>query len=117
MTDDVLPATVDGWLTLDAVSQQLDVPLSRVRQFLREGALVAIRCEGTLMVPAAFLDDGALVKGLPGTLILLHDGGYEPDEAVRWLFTPDDSLPGTPIQALRENRGTEVRRRAQAAGF
>jgi len=35
---------------------------------------------------------------------------------VRWLFT-DDELPGSPITALVENRGTEVRRRAQALAF
>ena len=34
-----------------------------------------------------------------------------------WAFTPDDSLPGTPAAALAENRGTEVKRRAQALGF
>ncbi|CAM5372847.1 DNA-binding protein OS=Streptomyces cyaneofuscatus OX=66883 GN=G3I52_17875 PE=4 SV=1 [Streptomyces cyaneofuscatus] len=33
---------------------------------------------------------------------------------LEWLFTPDPSLPGTPAQALSENRGTEVKRRAQA---
>lgn len=114
MTDEVL---THEWLTLAAVSEQLSVPRSRVRQLLREGALVASRREGELMVPADFLQDGALVKGLSGTLTVLHDAGYDPDEALRWLFTGDDSLPGTPIQALRENRGTEVRRRAQAAGF
>ncbi|MFL6182385.1 MAG: Rv2175c family DNA-binding protein, partial [Actinomycetes bacterium] len=32
-------------------------------------------------------------------------------------FSPDDSLPGTPMQALVENRHTEVRRRAQALAF
>jgi hypothetical protein len=30
------------------------------------------------------------------------------------MFTPDESLPGRPIDALRENRGSEVKRRAQA---
>lgn len=114
MTDEVL---THEWLTLAAVSEQLAVPSSRVRQLLRDGSLVASRREGELMVPADFLQDGALVKGLSGTLTLLHDAGYDPDEALRWLFAADDSLPGTPIQALRENRGTEVRRRAQAAGF
>jgi hypothetical protein len=29
----------------------------------------------------------------------------------------DDSLPGPPVAALREHRGTEVKRRAQALGF
>jgi hypothetical protein len=28
---------------------------------------------------------------------------------MRWLFTEDDSLPGTTLRALRDNRGTEVR--------
>jgi hypothetical protein len=32
---------------------------------------------------------------------------------LEWLFTADDSLPGRPIDALRENRGSEVKRRAQ----
>jgi hypothetical protein len=36
---------------------------------------------------------------------------------VTWLFRADESLPGTPIQALRDNRGTEVKRRAQVAGY
>jgi len=48
---------------------------------------------------------------------VLHDGGYEDEQALRWLFTPDDTLPGRPIDALRENRGTEVKRRAQAMAF
>jgi hypothetical protein len=38
-------------------------------------------------------------------------------ESVVWLYTPDDTLPGRPVDALVENRGTEVRRRAQALGF
>ena len=44
-------------------------------------------------------------------------GRYSDEEALSWLYTPDDSLPGTPVQALAENRGTEVKRRAQALGF
>jgi len=48
---------------------------------------------------------------------LLADADYGDDEALHWLFTADDSLPGSPIQALTENRGSEVKRRAQALGF
>jgi len=50
-------------------------------------------------------------------LTLLQDAGYSDDEALTWLFTPEESLPGAPVDALRENRGTEVKRRAQALGF
>jgi hypothetical protein len=69
------------------------------------------------MVPAIFLTGHEVVKGLSGTLTLLADAGFGEDEALRWLFTADDTLPGTPAQALAENRGTEVRRRAQALAF
>ena len=59
---------------------------------------------------------GQVVKGLPGLLTVLHDGGYDDHECIAWLFT-DQDLPGRPIDALRENRGTEVKRRAQAMAF
>jgi len=58
-----------------------------------------------------------VLKGLPGLLTVLFDAGYDDESALRWLFEPDDSLPGTPVQALRENRGREVHRRAQALAF
>ena len=58
-----------------------------------------------------------ILKGLHGTLTVLLDCGFDDEEAVRWLFTADDSLPGTPIQAMAERRCTEVNRRAQALAF
>ncbi|WP_242423763.1 Rv2175c family DNA-binding protein, partial [Frankia sp. EI5c] len=39
------------------------------------------------------------------------------DEALDWLLRDDPSLPGTPLTAMAENRGKEVRRRAQALAF
>jgi len=36
---------------------------------------------------------------------------------LRWLFTADDSLPGTPIEAIAKRRSAEVNRRAQALAF
>jgi len=68
----------------------------------------------SLLVPAGLLgDDGLPVKGLAGLLTLLHDGGYDDREIIAWLYR-DADLPGRPIDALRENRGAEVKRRAQA---
>jgi hypothetical protein len=68
-------------------------------------------------VPALFIDEEGLpVKGLPGLLTLLHDNGYDDRECIAWIFL-DADLPGRPIDALRENRGSEVKRRAQAMGF
>jgi excisionase family DNA binding protein len=109
---------VGQWLTLAEVADRLGIPRGRIKQLLHDRKLVAIRRpDGTLAVPAAFLDGHQIVKGLHGTLTLLFDCGFDEPEAVRWLFTADDTLPGTPIQAMAEHRGTEVNRRAQALAF
>jgi Rv2175c C-terminal domain of unknown function len=116
--DPAADAIVGDWLTIPEVADRLGLPASRVRQLLRDRKLLAVqRPDGVFSVPAAFLDGGQVVKGLPGTLTLLFDCGFTEPEALRWLFTADDSLPGTPIQAIAENRGTEVNRRAQALAF
>jgi hypothetical protein len=112
-----LPSDVE-LLALPDIAVLLDLPITRVHQLLRDGELVAVaREDGPRAVPAAFVADGVVVKGLPGVIRLLRDARYEDGEIVDWLFRADESLPGTPIQALRENRGTEIKRRAQAAGF
>ena len=56
-------------------------------------------------VPALFIQDGAVVKSLPSVITRLRDARYADDEIVDWLLREDDSLPGTPIDALRANRG------------
>ncbi|MFD1832016.1 MULTISPECIES: Rv2175c family DNA-binding protein [Streptomyces] len=111
-----IDALVPAWLTVPDVAERLGVEVTRVRQFIREGQLIAVRRgeNKVLQVPADFIGDGRIVKGLSGTITLLRDDGFSDEEMLEWLFTPDDSLPGTPAQALRENRGTEVKRRAQA---
>jgi hypothetical protein len=112
--------TLDGvseaveWLTVPDVAERMGVSVARVHQLLGEGGLVGLRVDGVLRVPAGFLRDDSVVKGLAGVLTLLRDGGYDDEAAIRWLHTPDESLPGTPAQALAEDRGKEVKRRAQA---
>jgi hypothetical protein len=114
----VADALVGEWLSISEVAGQLDLPISRVKQLLRDRKLIAvIRPGGDRSVPAAFINDGQIVKGLSGTLTLLSDCGFEDEEAIQWLFTADETLPGTPIQALYARRGTEVNRRAQALAF
>jgi len=110
---------VDGWLTLPDVAEQVGEPITRVRQWIRDGRLVALRCgdPAVLRVPASFIRDGTVLPALPGTLSLLRDCGYGAEEAVRWLFTVDPTLPGTPVEALAAGRRREVRRRAQALAF
>jgi hypothetical protein len=104
------------WLTLPDVAERLDLPILKVRQLLKDGALLAVRRDGVLRVPSELLAGPIVLKHLPGVLNLLRDAGYNDEEALRWLYTPDESLGGTPAQALN-HRATEVKRRAQAMGF
>lgn len=114
-----LDATVSGWLTLPELAAQTDTPLAKVRQLLREGKLVAVRRgqPPVLVVPAEFVADGRLVKGLGGALTVLRDAGFSDEEALRWLFTDDAVIPGRPVDAMAAGRDTAVKRRAQVLAF
>ena len=111
-----LDQLVDEWLDWGQASDLLHVSVSKVRQLIREHHLAAaVPVPGAgQKIPAELIMDGEIVKGVPGLLTVLHDGEYDDREIIAWLFTADDSLPGRPIDALRENRGSEVKRRAQA---
>ena len=110
---------VEEWLDWSQAADRLGVSVSKVRQLIREHQLAAVvPAPGAgQQVPAALIEDGLVVKGVPGVLTVLHDGGYADREALTWLFTADDTIPGRPIDALRENRGSEIKRRAQAMAF
>ena len=104
-------------MTLREAAGPLGVSPNRIKTLIRENRMMGVVRSGELSIPAAFIDGADFVKGLSGTIMLLGDAGFSTEEALRWLFTDDDSLPGTPVQAMRENRGTEVRRRAQGMAF
>ena len=104
-------------LTPAEVAEFLGVSPNRVRQLIRDGKIIAVPGSGNSRIPADFLKDGAVLKHLPGLLTVLRDGGYSDAEAFEWLFRTDESLPGSPVQALRDDRHTEVTRRAQALAF
>jgi Rv2175c C-terminal domain of unknown function len=104
-------------LALPDVAETLDLKVTKVHQMLREHTLIAVRRDGVLRVPAELVTNDNVRKHLPGVLHLLHDAGYSDDEALRWLYTDDPSLPGTPAKALSGTSATEVKRRAQALGF
>jgi hypothetical protein len=111
-------AIVGDWLTVPEVADRLGLPVGRVKQLLRDRKLLAVqRPTGEYAIPAGFLNGGQVIHGLGGTLTLLFDCGFTERDALSWLFTADESLPGTPIQALTQHRRTEVNRRAQALAF
>jgi len=105
------------WVAMPDVAEQLGMPITRVHQLIRDHALLAVRRDGVLRVPVELIATPNVRKHLPGVLTVLHDAGYNDEEALRWLYTADDSLPGIPAIALSGARATEVKRRAQALGF
>jgi hypothetical protein len=105
------------WLTLPDLAERLDLPITRIHQLIRDGALLAVRRDGAVRVPVELISSPTVRKHLPGVLTLLRDAGYNDEEALRWLYTADPSLPGTPAEGLSGNLATEVKRRAQALGF
>ena len=113
-----LAALVPDWLDWGQAAALLGVTPAKIRTMIREHDLAgAVSAPGTgPRVPADFFQDGVIVKGLPGLLTLLHDRHFDDRECIAWLFS-DDNLPGRPIDALRENRGSEVKRRAQVLGY
>jgi Rv2175c C-terminal domain of unknown function len=105
------------WLNLPDIAEILGIPITRVHQMLRDNALIAVRRDGVLRVPAELVAGETVLKHLPGVLTVLRDAGYNDEEAIRWLYTADQTLPGTPATALSGDRAREVKRRAQALGF
>jgi hypothetical protein len=101
-------------LSLTDAAERMGIGITGVKQLIKEHKLLAIRTDDGLAVPAQALDGELPVKHLSGVLTLLHDAGFTAEEAYAWLTTEDESLPGTPLRALHENRATEVKRRAQA---
>ncbi|MGP9693687.1 Rv2175c family DNA-binding protein [Brachybacterium sp. AOP25-B2-12] len=114
-----LDELVGEWLTLPDVAERLGIETSRVRRLIDEGQLVAVRRGEPVVrsVPTAMILEEAIVPHLAGTITVLRDAGYTDDELLSWLFTEDDTLPGRPIDRLREGQRGEVRRRAQSLAF
>lgn len=132
-----LDSLVGSWLTLPDVAERLGIDVGKVRRLLQEGRIVAVRRGDprVISVPEDFFvashlanpsapnrevqDDAqapawTVLAALQGTFTLLSDAGFDDDGAIEWLFSVDDGLGMTPIEALRTGHKTAVRRQAQA---
>jgi len=101
-------------LPLSEVADRLGVSVGRVNALITDRLLLAVRRGGLILVPELFFDDDGIARHLPGLLSVLHDGGFDRDESLEWLFTEQADLGLTPAAALHEDSAREVIRRAQA---
>lgn len=120
------PAPVDDiqarsaeWLTVAQFAERIGQRPSRVRDLVREGRLVTVEIgePPVARIPAEFAHEGDVVKGLAGALTVLADAGFSPTEAVRWLLTESEALPGRPVDLMAAGRHTAVKRVAMALAF
>ena len=108
---------VGEWVTFPDVAERWDMPVTRVHNLVGDRRLLAARIDDVRSIPALLLGEAGPLESLRGTAMVLQDAGFTDEQAIRWLFTPDDTLPGRPIDALRDGRKTEIRRRASALGW
>lgn len=105
------------WLTIPDLTEILGVKVSQVRRLIEDRSLLASKVDGVWKVPELFIRDNEPLHELKGTLVLLADGGFSDEEAMRWLLSEEESLGVSPIDALRAGRKAEVRRVAQVLGY
>jgi hypothetical protein len=102
------------WLPLPDVADKLDLSISKVHQMVRDGHLLVVKRDGIRVVPAELVANDTVLKHLPGVLTLLRDARYNDEQALEWLYEPDDDLDGNAAKGLGGDRAREVKRRAQA---
>lgn len=116
-TGDLVPV----WVTVPDLAERLGLRLSDARRLIEDREVLALRVgeRNVVAVPEGFLDEDGPLAALKGTFTVLADGGMDDEEVIRWLHTPDPTLPvpGTPLDAIRAGFKTEVRRRAMEEAF
>ncbi len=116
-----LDALVTEWLSVPEVAERQGVSLSDVRAQLKERRLIGVRrgANKAVSIPAVFVTEEGPRPEIRGTVTVLSDGGMRDVELLRWLFTPDDTLPvaGSPMDCILAGHKTEIRRRAMETAF
>jgi len=119
--DDDLEDLVGEWLTVPDIGERMGLRLSDVRQMIEDRLVLAVRIgpRKVVSVPAKFFGEEGPLPELTGTFTVLGDSRMSDAQILRWLFTPDDTLPvqGAPMDALLAGFKTEVRRRAMEAAY
>ncbi len=113
LADADLDALVTEWFDWSEAGDRLGVTPAKVRTMIKDHELAAAvpRPGAGPQVPAAFIDEGLVVKGLPGLLTVLHDGGYDDRECIAWIFTD-----GGPPRPSDRRPAREPRRGGQTTG-
>ena len=105
---------VSEWLTVPDVAELLDVPIGRVRRLIEDHHLISVKRDGVQYVPREIIVEKEPLPSLQGTIVVLRDAGFSLDSAIEWLYTHNDVLGQTPMEAMVAGKKSEIRRLAQA---
>ena len=101
---------VGDWLSVPDVADRLGLPVSRVKQLLRDRRLLAVqRPTGETAVPARFLEGNEVIHGLGGTLTLLFDCGFTERDAEFHGGVAERARAHGKASRLRTGRRRELR--------
>lgn len=102
----------------DEAARLLGIEPRRIKQLIRDRVLFTVPAESGGGIPQEILVKGENgwepLMNLQGTLTLLADDGYSPEEAAHWLYTMQDELGETPMEALLKGRHHRVNAIASA---
>lgn len=106
------------WLPLPDVAERCLVTVIEVREWMREGRVVAVRRgeNNVWCIAEECLDEDGPLPMLRGTITVLRDARLSDEEIVEWLAADHELLGMSPLAALREGRRARVRAAAQALG-
>ena len=100
-------------LSIEDVCRLLGIEERRLKQLIRDRVLIDGRdASGTRGVPQELLVKGANgwepLPFLQGTLTLLADDGFTPEESLSWLYEVQDELGARPIGEVDAEDGTPL---------
>ena len=100
-------------LSSDEVCRLLGIEERRLKQLLRDRVLIEVPREVIVKGPNGWEP----LPVLQGTLTLLADDGFTPEESVAWLYAMQDELGERPIDAMTSGRHHRVNRIASTLAF
>ena len=106
--------SVNQWLSYQEAADLLGVSKGKVARLVEDKALFSVRVDKEPMIPAEIIIEGEPLASIRGTLIVLEDAGFNPEQAAEWLYEYQEELAETPIQSLARGRKSAVRRLAQS---
>ncbi|PID98305.1 MAG: transcriptional regulator [Actinobacteria bacterium] len=109
-------------LSYEKAAQLLGIEERRIKQLIRDHILFYVYDEnGKRVIPAEIIVQSSYgwepLLNLSGTLTVLADCGFTIDESSRWLYTVNDELGETPLEALLAGRHHRVNNIARLLGF